>query len=67
MFICYYLSPQKPSWRGYLTKTELVREAQEYADSSFTVSEAGSYYTAWSSMSGLVERGLVTRYGHPPR
>lgn len=50
-----------------MTKTELVREAQEYADSSFTVSEAGSYYTAWSSMSGLVERGLVTRYGHPPR
>ena len=29
--------------------------------------DAGSYYTAWSSASSLVGRGLMIRKGHPPR
>ena len=44
-----------------------MAEAQPFSDSSFTVSEAGSYYTAWSSMTKLVERGLIIRYSHPPK
>ena len=28
---------QKPSWRGYLNKSQLITEAQPYCDTSFTV------------------------------
>ena len=33
----------------------------------FFQADAGSYYTAWSSASSLVGRGLMIRKGHPPR
>ena len=28
---------QKPSWRGYLNKSQLITEAQLHCDTSFTV------------------------------
>ena len=100
---------QKPSWRGYLNKSQLITEAQPYCDTSFTVvginfhasmrclvlcpllvgprenmnsdlcsctglkwgvvfqPDAGSYYTAWSSASSLVAKGLMIRKSHPPK
>ncbi|PAA73128.1 hypothetical protein BOX15_Mlig000714g1 [Macrostomum lignano] len=44
-----------------LSKAELISLAQPICDSSFTDPAAGSHYTAWSAMSGLVKRGLVDR------
>ena len=29
--------------------------------------DAGSYYTAWSSASSLVAKGLMIRKSHPPK
>nr|CAD7395132.1 unnamed protein product [Timema poppensis] len=50
-----------------MTKSELHKEAQPLSDSSFTTPLPGSNYTAWSSMSILVKKGLVSRYGNPAR
>ncbi|KAL0276495.1 UNVERIFIED_CONTAM: hypothetical protein PYX00_004053 [Menopon gallinae] len=51
-----------------MTKAELQKEAQELCDSPFIRStQSTSYYTAWSSMSMLVKKGLVETSGRPAR
>ena len=30
-------------------------------------SDKGNYYTAWSTMSTMIRKGLVIKYSHPPR
>ncbi|KAL2043865.1 hypothetical protein N7G274_003385 [Stereocaulon virgatum] len=51
-----------------LTKAEVIELAQPYCDSSFTVpSEAGKFYTAWTSMTTLVNKDLVQERGRPLR
>ena len=51
-----------------LSKKELVDLAQPYCDSSFTVpSESGKFYTAWNSMTTLVNKDLVQEKGRPLR
>ena len=51
-----------------LTKAQLIELAQPYCDSSFTVpSEAGKFYTAWNSMTTLVNKDLVQEKGRPLR
>ena len=50
------------------SKAELVERAQTHCDSSFTVpSEAGKFYTAWNSMTTLVNKDLVQEKGRPLR
>ena len=45
-----------------LSKTALMVNAQPYTDAPFSTPDStGSLYTAWSSMSSLVRRGLVIR------
>ncbi|XP_069681048.1 crossover junction endonuclease MUS81 isoform X2 [Periplaneta americana] len=51
----------------FLTKAQLQAAAQPWCDVSFTRPDPGSHYTAWSSMAGLVKRGLVLRQGCPAR
>nr|CAG4646264.1 EOG090X06E6 [Macrothrix elegans] len=48
---------------GYLLKKDLQDAAQPYADISFTQQNVlqGQYYTAWSSMSTLINKGLVQK------
>ncbi|KAK4047019.1 Crossover junction endonuclease mus81 [Microbotryomycetes sp. JL201] len=48
-------------------KTDLVQVAQEYATSSFAKSSDGGFHTAWSSMSTLVTKGLVTADNRKPK
>uniref|UniRef100_A0A8C4QGH8 Crossover junction endonuclease MUS81 n=1 Tax=Eptatretus burgeri TaxID=7764 RepID=A0A8C4QGH8_EPTBU len=50
-----------------LTKAELQNEAQALCDASLTVPEANSRYSAWSSMTTLIKKGLVRRSGKPAR
>ncbi|KAI1320236.1 hypothetical protein F5Y16DRAFT_86106 [Xylariaceae sp. FL0255] len=51
-----------------LDKNQLIRAAQPYCDSSFTVpSDPGKFYTAWSSMRTLIDKGLVYERGRPSR
>lgn len=51
-----------------LSKKELVERAQPYCESSFTVpSESGKFYTAWNSMTTLVNKDLVQEKGRPLR
>ncbi|WVQ98892.1 hypothetical protein IAU59_006023 [Kwoniella sp. CBS 9459] len=49
----------------FLTKTEVIRGAQEYCDSSYEHSERGTYFTAWSGMKTLVNKGYVYVTGNP--
>lgn len=49
------------------TRTELQAAAQPLCDTSFTVPQGDSYYTAWSSMGTLLRKGFVHREGRPHR
>uniref|UniRef100_UPI00358E0D33 crossover junction endonuclease MUS81 isoform X2 n=1 Tax=Myxine glutinosa TaxID=7769 RepID=UPI00358E0D33 len=50
-----------------LTKAELQNKAQDLCDASLTVPEVNSRYSAWSSMTTLIQKGLVQRSGKPAR
>ncbi|KAL9630225.1 MAG: hypothetical protein Q9164_006530 [Protoblastenia rupestris] len=51
-----------------LTKAQVIELAQSHCESSFTVpSEAGKFYTAWNSMTTLVNKDLVQERGRPLR
>ena len=59
--------PSQNQLQSY-TKAELLDFAQPYCDSSFTApSESGKHYTAWSSMTTLVDKSLVHERGRPMR
>lgn len=49
----------------YLTKSEIIRSAKGYSDSSYEHSEKGTYFTAWNGMKTLVNKGLVYVTGNP--
>ncbi|KAK8869647.1 hypothetical protein IAR55_000215 [Kwoniella newhampshirensis] len=49
----------------FQTKSEIIRVAQEYCDASYEHSEKGNYFTAWSGMKTLVNRGYVYVTGNP--
>lgn len=49
----------------FLTRSEVIRGAKDYCDSSYDHSEKGSYFTAWSSMKALVNKGYVYVTGNP--
>jgi crossover junction endonuclease MUS81 len=50
-----------------LTKSELIRAAQPYSDSSYEHSEKGTYFNAWNNMKGLVSKGYVYVTGNPQK
>lgn len=47
-----------------LNKAELIKLAQKHSEESFTRSKPESFYTAWSSMSRLISKGLVEKTGN---
>lgn len=49
----------------YLTKSEIIRTAKAYSDSSYEHSEKGTYFTAWNGMKTMVNKGLVYVTGNP--
>jgi len=51
-----------------LSKAQVIELAQPHCESSFTTpSEAGKFYTAWNSMTTLVNKDLVHERGRPQR
>jgi crossover junction endonuclease MUS81 len=66
---------QSLHFKGYLSKKDLVNQAQNWCDTSFKVSiilllnlfnkESESHYTAWSSMSTLLKHQLVYKEKKP--
>ncbi|MBN3300114.1 MUS81 endonuclease, partial [Amia calva] len=67
VLLTLYRHEQAPGSQGFLLKSELQREAQPLCDKSFTVPEPGSRYTAWSSVSTLIQRELVMKTHSPAR
>ncbi|KAM9424974.1 crossover junction endonuclease MUS81 isoform 2-T2 [Pholidichthys leucotaenia] len=58
---------QIPGSKGFMFKMELQAEAQHLCDKSFTVPDLGSKYTAWSSVSTLIQKNLVIKTHNPAR
>lgn len=50
-----------------MAKLDLIDAAQPHCNSSFTASEPGSFYTAWSSMKTLLAKELVYERGRPTK
>ncbi|XP_028396130.1 crossover junction endonuclease MUS81-like isoform X2 [Dendronephthya gigantea] len=67
MMMALLKASERIGYKGYLTKAELQQQAQPFTDTSFTVPEPDSYYTAWSSMSTLIKKGFVMKAGNPAR
>lgn len=67
LLIALYKRENEPDYRGYMTKGELLHEAQKYCDSSLTKPDTAknSHYTAWTSMKGLVSKELIFKRGNP--
>ncbi|XP_036002578.1 crossover junction endonuclease MUS81 [Fundulus heteroclitus] len=56
-----------PGSKGYMFKMELQSEAQRLCDKSFTVPDLGSKYTAWSSVTTLIQKNLLIKTHNPAR
>jgi len=52
---------------GFFNRAPLIVAAQAFCDASMTQNAAGSNYNGWSSMSTLIEKGLVVRENNPSR
>nr|XP_033809501.1 crossover junction endonuclease MUS81 isoform X1 [Geotrypetes seraphini] len=53
--------------RGYMLKSELQRAAQPLCDKSFFLPDDKSRYTAWSSVSTLIQKDLIVKTHNPAR
>lgn len=52
---------------GYMGKVDLQADAQQHCDQSLKKPTPGNRYTAWSSMSTLIEKGLVIKKSSPAK
>uniref|UniRef100_A0A8C9WVV6 Crossover junction endonuclease MUS81 n=1 Tax=Sander lucioperca TaxID=283035 RepID=A0A8C9WVV6_SANLU len=67
VLLTLYRQSQIPGSKGYMFKMELQAEAQHLCDKSFTVPDLGSKYTAWSSVSTLIQKNFVMKTHNPAR
>ncbi|KAG8563649.1 hypothetical protein GDO81_016164 [Engystomops pustulosus] len=67
VLLTLYKESKNPNSKGYMTKTELQREAQTLCDKSFTLTDPSNKYTAWSSVSTLIQKELVLKTHSPAR
>lgn len=67
LILALYKNHIKEDSRGFMHKEELMEAAQPLADKSFTRPDPGSYYTAWSSMSTLINKGYASKERNPAR
>ncbi|XP_077312198.1 structure-specific endonuclease subunit MUS81 isoform X1 [Lithobates pipiens] len=67
VLLTLYKNSKNPNSKGYMTKAELQREAQSLCDKSFTLVDPNSKYTAWSSVSTLIQKELVIKTHSPAR
>ncbi|KAM8881187.1 crossover junction endonuclease MUS81 isoform 1-T2 [Synchiropus picturatus] len=67
VLLTLYREAQIPGSKGFMFKMELQTEAQKLCDKSFTVPDLGSKYTAWSSVSTLIQKNLLIKTHNPAR
>ncbi|XP_052009399.1 crossover junction endonuclease MUS81 [Xyrauchen texanus] len=67
ILVTLYRYAQMPGSKGFMFRNELQTEAQPMCDKSFTVPDLGSKYTAWSSMSTLIQKDLLVKTHSPAR
>uniref|UniRef100_A0A8C5MNM4 Crossover junction endonuclease MUS81 n=1 Tax=Leptobrachium leishanense TaxID=445787 RepID=A0A8C5MNM4_9ANUR len=67
VLLTLYRNSKSSSYKGYMTKVELQREAQPLCDKSFILSDPSNKYTAWSSVSKLIQKDLVIKTHSPAR
>ncbi|XP_030017399.1 structure-specific endonuclease subunit MUS81 isoform X2 [Sphaeramia orbicularis] len=67
VLLTLYRHSEIPGSKGYMFKLELQTAAQPYCDKSFTVPDLGSKYTAWSSVSTLIQKNLLIKTHNPAR
>ncbi|XP_042368423.1 LOW QUALITY PROTEIN: crossover junction endonuclease MUS81 [Plectropomus leopardus] len=67
VLLTLYRQSQIPGSKGFMFKMELQAEAQRLCDKSFTVPDLGSKYTAWSSVSTLIQKNFVIKTHNPAR
>ncbi|XP_030636257.1 LOW QUALITY PROTEIN: structure-specific endonuclease subunit MUS81 [Chanos chanos] len=67
VLLTLYRHLQVPGSKGFMFKNELQTEAQLLCDKSFTVPDVGSKYTAWSSVSTLIQKDLLLKTHNPAR
>ncbi|KAM6949276.1 crossover junction endonuclease MUS81 [Aplochiton taeniatus] len=67
VLLALYRQSQITDSKGFMFKLELQNEAQPLCDKSFSVPDLGSKYTAWSSVSTLVQKELLVKTHNPAR
>ncbi|KAK7176951.1 hypothetical protein R3I93_001021 [Phoxinus phoxinus] len=67
VLLTLYRHTQIPGSKGFMFRNELQTEAQPLCDKSFTVPDLGCKYTAWSSVSTLVQKDLLVKTHNPAR
>ncbi|XP_026990264.1 crossover junction endonuclease MUS81 [Tachysurus fulvidraco] len=67
VLLTLYRHSQIPNSKGFMFKNELQTEAQSLCDKSFTVPDLGSKYTAWASVSTLIQKNLLLKTHNPAR
>ncbi|KAJ0056035.1 hypothetical protein NL108_018111 [Boleophthalmus pectinirostris] len=67
VLLALYRHCQVEGSKGYMFKLELQTEAQPLCDKSFSVPDLGSKYTAWSSVSTLIQKNLLLKTHNPAR
>ncbi|XP_060887407.1 crossover junction endonuclease MUS81 [Labrus mixtus] len=67
VLLALYRQSQISGSKGFMFKMELQSEAQPFCDKSFTAPDLGSKYTAWSSVSTLIQKNLLLKTHNPAR
>ncbi|KAM9836822.1 crossover junction endonuclease MUS81 isoform 1-T1 [Aulostomus maculatus] len=67
VLLALFRQSQVPGNKGFMSKMELQAEAQRLCDKSFTRPDLGSTYTAWSSVSTLIQKNLLVKTHNPAR
>ncbi|KAI9324383.1 hypothetical protein DFJ73DRAFT_872920 [Zopfochytrium polystomum] len=52
---------------GFLSKQDIIRLGQAHADMPLDLPGPNGMYSGWSSITSLLEKQLVIKYGNPPR
>ncbi|XP_060525376.1 crossover junction endonuclease MUS81 isoform X2 [Cylas formicarius] len=67
ILITLYQKSQENKYKGYLTKNEIIKHGKALCNTSFTKTQPGSFYTAWSSMQQLFAKELVYKHSNPAK
>ncbi|XP_062310999.1 crossover junction endonuclease MUS81 [Osmerus eperlanus] len=67
VLLTLYRQSQVPGSKGFMFKMELQEAAQSLCEKSFSVPDLGSKYTAWASVSTLIQKNLLLKTHNPAR